>query len=159
MSAKANQVICAMYHGFVRDCKRLASLQREKDRLYDAYNSYRKLLREEEETRTRLVSAFGVLGVFSPEVSPRTAGLISKKPLNSDECRKDLKVWEILELYLSAKDDKSTVADFQGFLSYVGIYATAQAIDSAIKSHPGLFRINPEETGRTISLTRLSASL
>jgi len=159
MNAKANHVVCTWYHEFVKDCSRISAIQREKEKLYDGYKRYRGLLREEEETRDRLIKSFGILGKYSPGFSEGTAKLLWRIPLNSSEVRRELRIWEILELFLSVKDDKVTVNEFQGFLSYVEIDASAQAIDSAIKSHPELFAVTVGNSGKTIQLKSLNRSV
>ena len=58
----------------------------------------------------------------------------------SDETRRDLKIWEILELFLSAKEDKASIVDFQSFLSFMEIDATPQAVDPRSRYTPNCLR-------------------
>ena len=142
-----------MYHQFVRDCRRIKDIQQEKEGTFDAYSRYRTLMREEAETRERLLRTFGVLGKFSPDnISLSTKNLITRAPMSSSEIRNQLKIWEILEAYLSASDDKSTIVDFQRFLSFVEIDASPQAIESAIKAHPELFEVSASDGDRCVIL-------
>jgi hypothetical protein len=124
----------------------------EKAELYESNCRYRSLLREEEELRARIITSFGMLGKYAPTISETTASLISVKPLNSDEIRKDMKIWEMLQASLSAKDGKLTPSDFQSFLWLMEIDATAQAIDSAIKVHPEIFQVDSQEGVRLVGL-------
>ena len=137
--SRANHVAGELFARFNRECKRLAANRNEMAHLSESYFRYLDLLHEQEQVRTRILKIFGVLGVHSPEVSPSFAKLISPVEINSDEVRRELKIWEILELFLSALDDKATVSDFKSFLCLLDIKATSQAIESAIKAHPELF--------------------
>jgi len=123
-------------------------------RLSEAYFRYLDLLHEQEQIRTRILKIFGVLGVHSPDVSPSLAKLISPKKINSNEVRQELKIWEILELFLSALDDKATVSDFKSFLYLLDIKATSQAIESAIKAHPELFEEHTKGREKFLTLRR-----
>jgi hypothetical protein len=148
----ANEMACTLYHKIGHDCQRLKRIQTEKAKLYESYCRYRNLLREEEELRARIITSFGVLGKYAPTISGTTSSLISAKPLNSDEIRRDMKIWEMLQVSLSAKDGKLTPSDFQSFLSLMEIEATAQAIDSAIRVHPEIFQVDSQEGGKLVGL-------
>ena len=63
-----------------------------------------------------------------------------------------MKIWEILELFLSAKEGKASIRDFQGFLSFMEIDATPQAVESAIKVHPELFETQTEGREKFLAL-------
>jgi hypothetical protein len=43
-------------------------------------------------------------------------GVSASEPISSSDVRDRLKLWEILELFLSAVDNKATVGDFRNFL-------------------------------------------
>ncbi len=135
--------ICSLYRRFAHECKRLRANERELKKLSQAYFRYRDLLHEQRNVRNQILKIFGVLGVQAPDVTPELASLIFPKPTNSLEVRRnlELKLWEVLELFLSSMDNRATVGDFQDFLRTLdwSAAATAQAVDSAIKSHPDLF--------------------
>jgi len=150
--SRANHAACSLYRRFNHECKRLAANQAKLLELSEAYYRYRELLHEQEVIRAQIVKIFGVLGVHSPDVSEQFAKVISPKPLTSLEVRKDLKLWEILELFLSALDDKARVGEFRSFLVLLGIPATAQAVESAIKTHPELFQEQSDGRDRFLVL-------
>jgi hypothetical protein len=152
MSAKANDVACTLIHRFERECRHFTEIHDEMKKLSDTYFRYCDLRRERERVRTLIVRIHGVLGKYSPPVSPEFGKEISHQPLMSDETRRDLKIWEILELFLSAKEGKSSVRDFQGFLSFMEIDATPQAVESAIKVHPELFETTLEGREKFLKL-------
>jgi hypothetical protein len=152
MSANANDVVCTLYERCDRESRHLAEIRDEMKNLSESYFRYCDLRSEREKVRTLLVKIYGVLGVFSPKVTPEFAMEISPQPLMSDEIRRDLKIWEILELFLSAKDDKASVGDFEGFLFFLGIESKPQAIESAIKTHPELFETHKEGRDKFLTL-------
>jgi len=145
-----------MYRRFLHECKLLRTNEKELKRLADAYFRYRDLLHEQQRIRALILKIFGVLGVQSPDVTPDLARLISPKPITSLEVREDLqlKLWEVLELFLASLDDKATVADFRDFLFKLDwpAPATAQAVDSAVKAHPELFEEKTEGREKFLTL-------
>jgi len=156
MSAKANDVACTLYHRFERERRHFTEIRDEMERLSDNYFRYCDLRGERERVRALIVRIHGVLGKYSPPVSPDLAKEISPRPMMFDETRRDLKIWEILELFLSANEGKASIRDFQCFLSLMEIDATPQAIESAIKVHPELFETQTE--GRQKFLTLRAAA-
>src|SRR5258708_14140756 len=140
MSIEANHAVYALFSEFIHRCKQLSNNQTEMEELSSAYFRYRDILQHQEQLRTRLIKIFGVLGKHSPDVSQKTAKLISPREIDSSEIRESLKLWEILELYLSAMDGRATIRHFRSFLFFLDFRATPQAIDSSIKAHPELFQ-------------------
>lgn len=149
----ANHAIYSMYRRFLRECRRLRANERELKKLSDAYFRYRELLHEQQQIRILILKIFGVLGVHSPDVTPELAQLISPCPVTSLEAQEKLKLWEVLELFLSSVDRRATVTDFRDFLFKLGwpVEVTAQAVDSAVKAHPDVFK--EELDGREKFLT------
>ncbi len=131
------------------------------DKLAEAYFSYRDLLHQQEELRVQILKIFGTLGLLSPddEVDKKLLKQLSPTPITSLEVRnKDLKLWEMIELFLSALDDKATVADIRSFLIDVRMSSiTAQAINSAIKTHPELFEEKEDGGERFVMLRKPKA--
>jgi hypothetical protein len=154
MSIEANHAIYALFSEFIFRSKQLSKNQDEMEELSDAYLRYRDLLHHQEQLRICLIKIFGVLGIYSPDVSQKTAKLISPRELDSSEIRESLKLWEILELYLSAVDGRATVRNFRSFLFLLGFRVTPQAIDSSIKAHPELFQEGIDGEERFLMLKR-----
>lgn len=152
--------ILSLYRRFTHECKRLRANEKELKKLSDAYFRYRDLLHEQGEIRAQVLKIFGVLGVQAPDVTPGLASLIAPKPVSSLEVRRDLelKLWEVLELFLSSVDDRATVGEFQDFLRTLDwrAVATAQAVDSAVKSHPELFKEELRDGKKSLALKRLA---
>ena len=66
---------------------------------------------------------------------------------------KHVKLWEILELYLSFVPE-AQVADILGFFEWIGYKSNRQAIESTIKTHKDTFAVRKEGWDRFISLAR-----
>jgi len=151
-SATAHHAINSLYARFVYECKLLKTSSAEMEKIADSYFRYCELLREQEKRRNTILKIFGILGVHSPDVSEKTAKSISPLPVRSCDVRDSLKLWEILELFISAAD-KATVSDFNHFLFTLDLpKASAQAVDSAIRTHPEVFQEKLEGNSRFIAL-------
>src|SRR5258708_18588992 len=150
MAITADRAITSLYLRFSHECRRLRANQREMEKLSDAYFTYRDFLHEQERRATRIVKMFGVLGVYSPDTSAKLTleiksalGVSASDQISSSDIRNRLKLWEILELFLSAVDNKATVGDFRSFLFGLDIKEghepiSTQTAHPAIKTHPAL---------------------
>jgi hypothetical protein len=152
MNAKANDVACTLHDRFLRECRHLTEIRKEMKKHSDAYFRYCDLRVERERVSALIVKIHGVLGKFSPPVTPEMATEISPRPLVSDETRLDLKIWEVLELFLASIEGKASVREFQDFLSFMDLDATSQAIESAVKVHPELFETQMEGREKFLKL-------
>jgi hypothetical protein len=146
--------IYSLYRRFMHECRILKDNERDLKRLAPAYLSYRELLERQQRTRSTIIKIFGVLGVHAPEVTQETKRLISPiKDVHSETVREGLRLWEVLQLFLSATEGKATIAQFQDFLFELGwTVPTPQAIDSAIRSHPELFEESSDGKRRFLVL-------
>jgi hypothetical protein len=151
----ANHAINCLYQEFAYRCRRLRANDEEMGSLSRAYFRYRELLNQRQGDCDRLLKIFGVMGVHAPDVPPEVRHLIFRKPATSSEIRKQLKQWEILELFLSAIDDEASLSDFRGFLIDLGWGTTVpspQALDSAIRAHPKSFEVRTEGREKFVKL-------
>ncbi|MFI5089210.1 MAG: hypothetical protein ACHP7P_04035 [Terriglobales bacterium] len=64
---------------------------------------------------------------------------------------KYLKLWEVLEVYLSFVKE-AQVADILGFLGWIGYESSRQAIESTVKTHKHRFTVRKDGWDRFISL-------
>ena len=162
--SNAYHAVSSLYRRFGHECKRFNANHEDMERLSESYFRYRELLHEQERLSEGILRIFGVLGVHSPETSEKTADRIRRtlrlsprEPINSKDVRNRLKLWEILELFLSAMDNTATISDFQDFLYLLDINegrerVSAQAINSAIKTHPELFQERVEGNQKVVVL-------
>jgi hypothetical protein len=155
MSQDANDVVCSLYDRAADELIRLKKNQAELKSLANAYFRYCSLLEEQSRLRISIITIFGVMGKFFPDVGPETANLISRLPLNSDDVRKKLRLWEVLKLYLETVRRPDTIGRFRSFLGFLDLYEipnTPQAIDSAIRTHPELFKEIKRGNNRLIEM-------
>jgi hypothetical protein len=158
MNNNANDATCSLIHRALYECKSFFVLQREMEKLAEAYFRYRDLQEEQNRKRELILNLLGVLGKFFPSESltPESAKLIDPHEISSSEKRKQLKLWEVLKLYLESVDRPASMSQFRDFLYCLDldeISATPQAIESAIKTHADLFRIDSSGRERLIVLT------
>jgi hypothetical protein len=175
MSAVAHHAINSLYRRFVYDSKRFRANEQKMQRLSDAYFQYRDLLHEQERVCDQIIKIFGVLGVHSPDVSKDLAKAVvsgvsqdlatvlysdvsqqERITIHSSDVRKNLKLWQVLELFLSSVDNKATASDFRDFLFELDVTdkPTPQAIESAVKTHPDLFGEEIENGQKFLVLKR-----
>jgi hypothetical protein len=164
MTSSANRAVNSLFLRFAHECKRFSANQREMEELSEAYFHYRDLLHEQEQRASRILKMFGVLGVYSPDTSVKLAeqikralGVSASDQISSSDVRSRMKLWEILELFLSAVDNKATLADFRSFLISLDIKEgrepiSTQAINSAIKTHPEIFEEASENGQKFVML-------
>jgi hypothetical protein len=132
--------------------------------LVDGYFAYRDLLHEQQELSVLILKIFGILGAQTPSQTEqfadgmrRARNLRPGEPISSSDVLARLKLWEILELFLSAVDHKATTSDFRDFLFDLDIHrgherVNAQAVNSAVKTHPEIFEEKSEDGQKFILL-------
>jgi hypothetical protein len=158
----ANHAISSLIRRFFHECKRLRANEKELTKFSDAYFRYRDLLHEQQQIRSQILKLFGVLGVQSPDVTPELARLISPRAISSldvrNELQQQLRLWEVLELFLWSVDNKATVGDFKDFLRMLdwNLPVTTQAVDSAVKAHPELFSEEFDGRDKFLALKNLN---
>jgi hypothetical protein len=151
MTGTVNHAICELSGDAYCACVQFHKNHIEMKKLEQEYFRYRELIEAQMRLRGRIMKILAILGVHFPEISPELGKLIDPAQIPSSDLRKKhIRLWEILELFLSSVNGKATAGEFEDFIIALGIdevSATQQAIDSAVKSHPELFREKRE--GRT----------
>ena len=157
MSEIANHAICEMYHRTVHEIRDFAKNRKELEKLQESYFRYTDCARRDLQLRERLRRSYGLLGVHFPSefVSPETAPKLSQlNKQNSDEVREDLRLWQILEDFLTVVGETT----YSGFCSFMYMLKfdepSSQAFSSAVKTHPDLFDEGTRDGERTIALKR-----
>jgi hypothetical protein len=152
MSSRSTHAVLSLRRRFQHECEQFTRNQMEMEKIEDAYFRYRGLLHEQEETRRNIVRIFGTLGVQSPDVSRKFAEAVAL-PDSRTIRQDDLKLWEMIELFLAALDDTATINEIKRFLTDMKMSGiTAQAINSAIKTHPETFEEISGESEKRIRL-------
>ena len=157
MSDKANQAVYTLYQQTVYALREFARNQKEMDKLESSYFRYAECANQDLRLRQQIRRRYGLMGVHFPKefVSPEMAKKMS--PLdktNSGIIRDQLKLWEVLEEFLTVSGH-ATYTQFRSFLSELKFpEPSAQAVASAIKTHPEIFEERLEHGDKLISLKR-----
>lgn len=164
MSARSHHAFQALQRRFRHECKRFSENQKRMEELEGAYFAYRGLLHEQRELAILILKIFAILGAQSPSQTGQFAdgvrqvlGLGPQEAIGSSDLLDGLKLWEILELFLSSLDDKATTNDFRDFLFDRDIHrgherVNVQAVNSAVKTHPEIFEERSEDGQKFILL-------
>ena len=157
MSEISNHAICEIYDRTVHEIKDFEKNLLEMEKLQESYFRYIDCARRDLTLRERLRRSYGLLGVHFPSefVSPETASKLN--PLNkqnTDEVRKDLRLWQILEDFLTVVGETT----YSGFCSFMYMLKfdepSSQAFSSAVKTHPDLFEERTRDGEKRIALYR-----
>jgi len=155
MSEIANHAICEIYDRTVHEIRDFEKNRKELENLQESYFRYTDCARRDVMLRERLRRSYGLLGVHFPSefVSPETASKLS--PLNkqnTDEVRKDLRLWQILEDFLTVVGETT----YSGFCSFMYMLKfdepSSQAFSSAVKTHLDLFDEGTRDGEKRIAL-------
>ena len=125
------QILKAMKQRVQYEAKQLQAIETEVDGLAEKYHRYNELSDIARE-KARLLD--------------RLEAMIGK----TDQL-KYLKLWEVLELYLTFVPE-AQVADILGFFDWIGYKSNRQAIESTIKTHKDTFAVRKDGWDRFISL-------
>ncbi|MGB8947838.1 MAG: hypothetical protein WCC05_02410 [Candidatus Sulfotelmatobacter sp.] len=128
-----SQILKAMKRRVEYEAQQLRALEDEAESLAAAHHRYEEVYD---------------LGRSKAHLLDRLEAMIGK----SDHL-KHVKLWEILELYLSFVPE-AQVADILGFFEWIGYKSNRQAIESTIKTHKDTFAVRKEGWDRFISLAR-----
>ena len=132
-----SQILKAIKQRVEYEGKQLKAGDAELNALADAHSRYEELL-ETQRTRARLLDRLEAI-------------------LGKTDFLKQLKLWEVLEIYLGFVPE-AQVADILGFFDWIGYKSSRQAIESTIKTHKSLFAVRKEGWDRFISLARKEAN-
>jgi hypothetical protein len=158
----SNEVVEAMLRRMEFEQNRVGEAKVEMEKLADSYNRYVDLLAEIEDRRKRIERIAAVLGPFQfsffktgiPDtILPDDCKFpVRETEASADQLRKDLALWQAVEQFLlHAKEAR--VGDIQSFLKAVSMGGVSrQAIESAVKAHPRVFKTVKRGSERYITL-------
>ena len=155
-----NDIVVALKQRLAHEQARTLEARTEMEKLADSYNRYLDLIAEVEERRKRIERIAGVLGTghFS-WVSTFAVGKgesikypVKEIEASAEELRRNLALWEAIEQFLMHAKE-SRVGEIQSFMEAVGMGTVSrQAIESAVRAHPKVFRTIKRGAERHISL-------
>lgn len=139
------------------DCTRVRQIRKEMEQLAPSYNRFLDLRAELENKHKRIQRAMAVFGpkalveAMKADKSDVIGETVEVFP-SARELRDELVLWAAIERYLAGVDE-AKVEDIQAFLLAVEIpNVSRQAIESAVKTHPKVFRIVRKGRARYIAL-------
>lgn len=154
------EVIAALNRRLGHEQSRVFEIRNEMSHLQPMYDRYLDLMQEADDRRKRTQRIAAVLGPgsylwadkLSKKGQPHDPSEVKKIEASVRHLRKNLALWEAIEQYLALYDE-ARMTDVQAFLEAVGIGpASRQAIESAVRSHPDLFRTTKRGAARYYSL-------
>jgi len=155
----SKDVLKAMATRIVHECETLVAVRQEIEAHQAAYNRYVDAIKVREERERRLRRLTALLGL--DEFSERLIGgedqvrdtILEEDAINMDfdQLREEIPLWQLLRELLAFVPD-AQVAQIQDFFQVVGLTATPQAIDSAVKQHKDIFSVKKRGRHKFISL-------
>jgi predicted S18 family serine protease len=145
--ARLTDVTNAIKHRLEYEQSRLADVTAEMENLAAAYNRFRDLKEESEkqqESIKRLSLVFDMLKVKNPAPNAPMAAAYGYS------------LWEIMETYLQFAE-KTKVGEILEFLQWIKFTTTRQAVESAITTHPRVFRTTKDGWEKYVSLKQKGA--
>jgi hypothetical protein len=136
------------------DAVRASKIRTRLADLSEAYNEYVDLRRELEQRRSDIEKIRATLG---PEHDKTVRELIDHCELDSEAwkpvtvLRSNLSLWEAMQHMLLAAGE-ARVVELQESLEALGIKASRQAIESALETHPSVFRTAKRGRDKYVSL-------
>jgi len=140
--ARLSDVSSAIKHRLEYERSRLADVTTEMEKLAAAYNRFKDLKEESEkrqESIRRLSLVFDVQKVKNPAPNAPMSGAFGYA------------LWQVMETYLQFAE-KAKVAEIMEFLEWVKFTTTRQAVESAIATHPKVFRVTKDGWEKYVSL-------
>lgn len=153
---RSTALASAMYERLKHDEAERDRLERELAELSAGYNKYLDVLthlKAHERSIDKLkaiigygATPFGVLLYTSPE-SPDD---VEEEKANR-VLRRSLELWEAIEQYLQF-DREARIKDILEFVQFIGMKASRQSVEAAIKAHPKVFRVVKRKREKFVSL-------
>lgn len=157
MKKLARDVYDALQQRLLYHCKHIESARREMAELASAYNRYRHLVQQLEESKVTIFTLLRMLGLDRatqglPNVD---AHLIREKvanPVNAGELAEHLSTWRAVRALLY-ETDKCQVGEIEALLTELGMEGMSrQRIEAALRRNPNTFEITQKNHKRFVEL-------
>lgn len=135
--------------------ERMRTAEQRMKELASCYNEYIDLRDETAKRRERVLRILAMVGSHDlstpgskPILEPAATAFIS----STEELRANLPLWEAMQEYLSHVKE-ARIADMENFFDSMGFYeGNRQAMESALKRHPEVFKTRKIKREKYISL-------
>jgi hypothetical protein len=137
-------------------CKRVQEIREEKRKLAPAYERYLVLQEELQKQEKRIDRLAGLIGpdlFVDVAIADKSDAIGETVEVHTSirQLRDELLVWEAMQEYL-AYAKEARIQDVQLFLDSFGIAASREAIESALRRHPEVFKTRKKSREKFISL-------
>ncbi len=137
-------------------CKRVQEIREEKRKLAPAYERYIALQEELRQQEKRIDRLAGLIGPdhfvdVATEDKSDAIGETVEAHTSIRQLRDELALWAAMQEYLSYARE-ARIQDIQLFLDSFGITASREAIESALRRHPEIFKARKKNREKFISL-------
>lgn len=152
--ARASEIIEAFKQRLKDDGKELDEVYGKLNKLRSAYNQFRDLTDREKVLRKRMIRAVALVGnkFSTADLAEITADELGTL-FNTEALRKDLNLWEAIADVLDHVGE-TRIFEVKMILSQFQIYATRQAIESAIETHQDVFKVRKQGREKYVSLKK-----
>jgi hypothetical protein len=139
-------------------CERVRELRTEQKTLaaaYERYNILQKELKQQEKRIDRLAGLIGPNLFLAAEIedTSNVIGDTVETHTSILQLRNELSLWEAMVEYLSYAEE-ARIQDIQTFIESFGITASREAVESALKRHPEIFKSKKRGGTKLVSLKK-----
>ena len=154
--ARAVDVVTRIRGALAVDAKRMRELAEEMNKHAEAYNRYVALQRDakaHEQSAQALTALLGAEGFKIARADDKSDSIGNEIDIvpSPRELRDKAALWEHIEQYLRFVPE-AQVNEILEFLAWMRIETSRQAIESAIRTHPKVFRVKKRGRDKFISL-------
>lgn len=141
----------------VLDAKRLREIADEMDKIAEAHNRYLALQRESEaheKSAHGLAALLGPDGFYEVMTSDKSEAIGYQVEVipSPRELRDRAALWEHVAQYLRFVPEGAQVGEILAFLAALGIETKRQAIESALRTHRGVFSVRKRGREKIVTL-------
>jgi hypothetical protein len=152
----AGDVTMVMKNRIHQEYHQLTLIRKEMERLAESYNRFTDLAEQKRQREQRIRILMGLLPYTEHSVSISQIESVPTGESHNNrvkELRDELPIWKAIREYLRVTR-RAKVAEIASFLVAVGFVSnvTRQAIESAVKRHPQIFRLAKSGKDRFVSL-------
>lgn len=154
--ARASELTEALMQRLRDDGKALDDIYRKQRELRSAYNQFRDTIEQERTVRQRVLRTVALLGdsISSADLADVTSDELATLA-NTNVLRSTVPLWEMVAEVLS-ETGETRVYELERALAQYNLHISRQALESALRTHPKVFRVRKEKREKYVSLRKES---
>jgi len=140
---------------------RMRQIEKRMKELASAYNEFLDLREEKARRKQRIERLMALIGPwnwhsdkadYTNHDAQRITGMYANNATEFEEWRAHLPLWEAMREYLSFVSE-ARIAEMEGFFDHIGFEeGNRQAMESALKRHPSVFKTRRKKREKYLSL-------